>query len=543
MKCAIVWDGRASGAAAKDQLAFASAVRSLNIEPDTPDVRLFIPGEGWNVIIIPAHSANLLSRGAIQRVVRFVRNGGGLITDSRSTLTDSLGFEYSDSLFAVRSVVDLRNPDIPINWPDVRVARLRTGPGDKILYRDTSNALPLALSRKLDAGSILLFAALFDPDAGEGYSRYPFFWEYVASTFAVGPVRRGRNLDLFVDPGLHSPQPVDREIPRWAAAGIRAVHVAAWYYRSSWPFDYARFIGLCHAHGIRVYAWLEPPHVSDLLYQEHPEWREVNAAGNQVRTSWRMPLALTDSACLETVLREYGTLLQSYAWDGVNLAELYFESHAGFDDSSTLMPMHPSARTAFLEESGFDPAWIFDSGPGDQRNRDSTIVRQFELFRVRTIVGLHRRFLTLFEDVERTRAPLDVIVTTLDQLGHPEFREQAGIDIMEIANLRKEFRFTLQIEDPEREWSSPPVRYTVLAGRYRRALGPGAPLMIDINVMESARRSGSSVTQRPVGTELFQLIRAAASGSSGITLYAASTIRQTDLRFAAFAAFDTSSAR
>jgi hypothetical protein len=543
MKCAIVWDGRASGTAAKDQQAFASSIRSLNVEPDTPDVRFFTISERWNVIIVPAHSANLLSRGAIQRVVRFVRNGGGLITDSRSTLTDSLGFEYSDSLFAVKSVVDLRNPGIAMNWPDVRVARLRAGPRDEIRSLDTSNALPLAVSRRLDAGSTLLFTSLFDPDAGEGYSRYPFFWDYVVSTFVVGPVHRGLNLDLFVDPGLHSPQAPDQEIPRWAAAGIRAIHVAAWYYRSSWPFDYARFIGLCHARRIRVYAWLEPPHVSDLLYQEHPEWREVNAAGTQVRTSWRMPLALTDSACLETVLRQYDTLLQSYAWDGVNLAELYFESHAGFGDSSTLMPMHPSVRNAFLEESGFDAAGIFDSGPQHHRNGDSTVVRQFERFRVRTIVGLHRRFLTLFQGVGKTRPPLDVIVTTLDQLGHPEFREQAGIDILEIANLQKEFRFTLQIEDPEREWSSPPARYRLLSERYRRALGPGASFMIDINVMESTRRHASAVTPRPVGTELFQLIRAAASGTKGITLYASSTIREGDLQFTAFAAFDTATAR
>jgi Ca2+-binding RTX toxin-like protein len=61
------------------------------------------------------------------------------------------------------------------------------------------------------------------------------------------------------------------------AAGIGALHVAAWHYWERDPENDAylrRLIEACHRHAILVYAWFELPHVSEKFWDLHPEWRE-----------------------------------------------------------------------------------------------------------------------------------------------------------------------------------------------------------------------------------------------------------------------------
>src|SRR5437762_1399163 len=82
----------------------------------------------------------------------------------------------------------------------------------------------------------------------------------------------------------------------------------------------------CASNGMLVYAWLDPPQVSEKFWTEHPEWQELNYKGEAVRPSWRYPMALTSPACMAAVKGIFKEFLEKYDWDGVNLAELYFES-------------------------------------------------------------------------------------------------------------------------------------------------------------------------------------------------------------------------
>ena len=45
--------------------------------------------------------------------------------------------------------------------------------------------------------------------------------------------------------------------------------------------DYERLIELAHQNAMLVYVWLEIPHVNERFWNEHPEWREITAAGTE----------------------------------------------------------------------------------------------------------------------------------------------------------------------------------------------------------------------------------------------------------------------
>ena len=64
-----------------------------------------------------------------------------------------------------------------------------------------------------------------------------------------------------------------------------------------------------------------------------------------MRPSWRYPVAMTDSRARAAMLSEYDAFLHRYDWDGVNLAELYFEAGRGMAGFHAVHP-HASVRAA-----------------------------------------------------------------------------------------------------------------------------------------------------------------------------------------------------
>ena len=65
----------------------------------------------------------------------------------------------------------------------------------------------------------------------------------------------------------------------------------------------------------------------------------------------------------------------------------------------------------------------------------------------------------MIRDLRQQEKPhLDVIVTAMDNLGSPDLRPNHGVDVKRIIDLQRRFNFTLQVEDPESEWSKDPRR-------------------------------------------------------------------------------------
>ena len=93
-----------------------------------------------------------------------------------------------------------------------------------------------------------------------------------------------------------------------------------------------------------VYAWLELPHVSEKFWDEHPQWREKTAILQDAHLDWRKLMNLADPDCSRAAEAGVQALIARFDWDGVNLAELYFESLYGAADPQRFTPMNETVR-------------------------------------------------------------------------------------------------------------------------------------------------------------------------------------------------------
>src|SRR2546425_1046417 len=449
----------------------------------------------------------------------------------RSPLTTALGIDFTGNEERVRKVRDRVATALDILWPQAAsVPEFIVPPGAEVLVEAEGSRTPVAISGQLGAGRYIYFGPLFT-EAGHGYERFPYLTHHVRREFRLAPRLRSDNLEVFFDPGFRPNISVEQLVVTWRHHGVRAIHAAAWAFYPRYAFDYARLIRSAHANGMLVYAWFELPHLTEDFWIKRPACREKTHDGRDARSEWRFPLALTDSACAAAVEDEVRRILDVYEWDGVNFAELNFESAIGLQDLGTLTPFHPSARRDFQRRYGFDPTRLFD-----QRSpyfwRVSPMARRWVgQFPVDLILCFHERFLSLADAVARSRPyGFEVIVTVLDSLSAPELRRSIGIDVTRILKLRDRYDLTLAVEDPQAMWSLPPDRYERIGRAYRAVVGDPRRLLIDVNVVPF-RASGTDgfATAQQTGVELHQLLRSAVRHADRVLLYAESTIFAWDL--------------
>ena len=69
---------------------------------------------------------------------------------------------------------------------------------------------------------------------------------------------------------------------------------------------------------------------------------------------------LTNSDCFNAAAEGVRELLDRFYWDGVNLAELYFESLEAISNPSRFRPMNDDPRKLFRADRGFDPLELFE---------------------------------------------------------------------------------------------------------------------------------------------------------------------------------------
>jgi len=217
-----------------------------------------------------------------------------------------------------------------------------------------------------------------------------------------------------------------------------------------------------HARGIQAYAWLEPPMVGLGLWAAHPECREKTRSGRDAVVDWRSLIALESPACFELAWRVWSGLLKDFDWDGVNVAELYFET----GDANRETPFHPSALAEFGGDPSKDP-----SGFADWRTREVTLLNRELVTRVRAL-----------------RPELDVELTVIDDQLDPALGRGVGSDVRALAQVAGETGATLQVEDPFTTWAQGPVAVRTVE---REGLAPDAtwPLLF--------RRQRRAPSRRP----------------------------------------------
>jgi hypothetical protein len=421
----------------------------------------------------------------------------------------------------VTSLADVHSPKLPIVWEkSMELPVFAIPPNAEVFARDRWNGVPLSAGVRRGAGAVFWIAV---PPGEHGYERFPFLLQALCDLGMEPPFRSAR-LWAFFDSAYRSRVDLDYFAARWRRSGISALHVAAWHFYDSNPEGDAylrRLIEACHREGIQVYAWLELPHVSEKFWADHPEWREKTAILQDAQLDWRKLMNLTNRDCFRAVSAGVKRLVTGFDWDGVNLAELYFESLEGMGNPSRFTPMNDDMRALFRAESGFDPIELFGA------RKDEASRRAFLDFRAGLTEKMQEEWLGELESIRREKPQLDLVLTHVDDRFDTGMRDAIGADAARVLPLLNSHNFTFLIEDPATVWNLGPQRYQAIAERYRALTPHSEKLAIDLNIVE--RYQNVYPTKQQTGTELFQLVHQAAINFQRVALYFENSLLPPDL--------------
>lgn len=507
--------------------AFQSVLGTYGIPFQKFDPVKKLPDDAFLVV---AHNA-IIDEPTRKQLASWIEDGGRAVLEGRTPLAERLGFEFEGRTFAARRLEDFLMPDVPINLAKaVNVERFVPPPVSVPLIQDAATEEPMAVAARVGDGIVVYLATELDPDTGLGYTRYPFLFLHLRQRFGIESQVTADGAEYYFDPGFRQKISLEKLVVSWHAQGLRAIYAAAWNAYPTWTYDYDRLIRLCHEQGIAVYAWIELPEVSPKFWAEHPEWRDKTVTGRDAEIGWRKFMNFSNPDCRAAALRYVDDLLGHHDWDGVNIAELCFDTDDGLAKPDSYIPMNADVRRQFQAQAGFDPQLLFDENSPYHWKKNADALARWTRFRS----GLTRDWLAeVLEHVGRHH--LDVIVTALDSFSVPRVIEKNGCDSRDVVALMDRYPFTLQVEDSEEMWGTPPDRYARMGEVYRKLVRDPSRLMFDINIVKD-REPGQAATALPSGAELAIAARAAAiAGNGRVGIYSESTVLPEDRELLPFA--------
>jgi len=456
--------------------------------------------------------------------------GAVLIIEGESEMAAALGFTATAKHVRVQSVKDERLPELRIVWEKAVDVPVFTVPADaRVFSRERWGGAPLMAGIGRGAGVALWVAT----DPGErAFDRYPYLI-HALRDLGVEPPFESRRLWAFFDSSYRLRADPDYMARRWRSSGIAALHVAAWHYfeADSKRDAYLRdLIAACRRNAILVYAWLELPHVSERFWDEHPEWREKTAILQDAQLDWRKLMNLASPDCFRAVSAGVRGVLNRFDWDGINLAELYFESLEGPSNPARFTPMNDDVRRDFQKAAGFDPIELFR----EEAAPDPARLRRFLDWRAALANRLQMDWLAELERIRRDRPHLDIVLTHIDDRFDTKMRDALGADAAALLPAMDTLDLTFLIEDPATIWNLGPQRYTEIAKRYEPLTKHTDRLAIDLNIVE--RYQDVYPTKQQTGTELLALIHAASRAFPRVALYFENSILTPDVPLLAAAA-------
>jgi hypothetical protein len=450
-----------------------------------------------------------------------VESGAYLILEGESSTAELFGFHATKENVRVTSLEDAHLPKLAIVWEKgLELPRYEVPAEAKVFAKERWAGAPMLAGFRRGKGAVLWVAV----SPGErGYERFPYLLHALAD-LGLDPPFRSNRLWAFFDSSYRLRVDLDYFAARWHNAGIAALHVAAWHFYDPDPERDAylkRLIAACHANGILVYAWLELPHVSEKFWDDHPDWREKTGVLQDAQLDWRKLMNLSNPDCFRAASAGVKDLIERFDWDGVNLAELYFESLEGLSNPSRFTPMNDNVRAQFRAAGGFDPIELF------QARKDLPSQRAFLDYRARLARDMQQQWLGEIENMRRTRSYLDVVLTHVDDRLDTSMRDAIGADSAQLLPLLEHHNFTFLVEDPATVWNEAPQRYEEIARRYRSLTARQDRLAIDLNIVD--RYQNVYPTKQQTGSELFEVVHSAAGAFAQVALYFENSILAPDL--------------
>jgi hypothetical protein len=482
-------------------------------------------GDEARVVVLSGSTTRDIAAMAEQRIV---------VVEGFGAAMEKLGLAAKPESVSIRQIVDDHAPKMQIIWEQPVNIRRPILPLDWTVFATERWTQAPVIAGKRTGGGAILWVATSPGD--QGFERYPYLLQALSDLGLEFPLR-ATNLWAFFDSSYRIRADVDYLARRWRQAGISVLHVAAWHNVEP---DAARdeylkqLIEACHRNAILVYAWLELPHVSEQFWADHPEWREKTAVGQDAQLDWRKLMNLQNAACRREVENKISRLLREFDWDGVNVAELYFESLEGAGNPARFTPMNDDVRAEFQGTAGFDPKLLFD--PNSSYSKNALALRQFLDYRAQLASQMQADWLNTFERLKQSKPWLDVVLTHIDDRFDPGIRDELGADVARTLPLIQARRSTLLVEDPATLWSLGPERYAKLAQKYREIAPNDHDIAVDINVVE--RYQDVYPTKKQTGIELLEQVHQAASSFSRVALYFENSIEKQDLSLLAAAATD-----
>jgi hypothetical protein len=450
-----------------------------------------------------------------------------VVVEGDSALARQIGITPTTKTVSVRHLVDTHAPGMQIVWQQQVPLPISTIPENfQVFARERWTNAPVEAGKRTEHGAILWLAT---SPGQTGIERYPYVLQALADLGLTLPAR-ATGLWAFFDSSYRIRADSDYLARRWRKSGISVLHVAAWHNvkPDAERDEYLKkLITACHRNAILVYAWLELPHVSEQFWTDHPEWREKTATGQDAALDWRKLMNLQNPDCKAAVADKIKNLLQRFDWDGVNMAELYFESLEGPDNPARFTPMNDDVRKEFEQESGFDPKLLFDPVSSHAMGRDPAGLRRFLDFRASLVSHMQAEWLATVERARSGKPWLDVVLTQIDDRLEPGIRDALGADIAASLPMIESKKLTLLVEDPAPLWNLGAARYAKLAEEYRNLVPDRQRLAVDINVVE--RYQDVYPTKKQTGVELFELVHEAAESFPRVALYFENSLERQDL--------------
>ena len=469
------------------------------------------------------------------------KDGALLVLSGVPEIAVGFGFHATGKKVTVRSAVDARAPNLPIVWEKALDTSIYEIPREATVFiRERWTGAPLVAGLRTGRGGVLWLAV----GPGEkGHERFPYLAQALAELGMRTPFL-SRRLWAFLDGHYRSRVDLDYFAARWRRMGISALHVAAWQFyepdaaRDNWL---RKLIEACHSQAILIYAWLELPHVSERFWQQHPQWREKTALLQDAHLDWRRLMNLNNPDCRREVSSGVLALVDRFDWDGVNLAELYFESLEGVNSAARFTPMNEDVRAEFRAAAGFDPLDLFQAGSERHWSRNAGGLRNFLDYRANLARLMQTFWIAELEGARRRKPHLDLALTHVDDRLDTRMRDLIGADTASVLPLLTRHDFTFVIEDPATLWHLDAGRYREIAARYRPHTARPERLAIDLNIVE--RYQDVYPTRQQTGTELFQLVHQASQSFPRTVLYFEYSIPRLDHELLPSAAAATAGAQ
>ncbi len=486
------------------------------------------------LVIIPEKEGQQLDPTLVKTVLHDVEAGTPLLLDGSTPLAGELGLKALGTRGRItRYRWDSYALD-PVRLPGrLAYRRFKGNHALKVLAFDPKHKSPLVVSGSRGQGRFIYSAIPLEPQEGMVFQYLPFLAQAIVDELHVTPTLAADNLCVYMDAGGEpkiDPAVVVAQLKSWS---VREVHLGAFYGSESFRDFIPRFIAAAHQEGMTVYAWLEYPMVSTEFWIQYPPWREVTAGGRPAVMDWRYHMALEDPACFQAVAELTRRLVLDYDWDGVDLAELYFEgSPEIFKHPEDFTPMHPTFRKMFRQRYAVDPLKMFDPDSPQYGPLNSELRSELQEYRVELITQLTEHFLETLASCQAQKPYLQTTLTFIDALRDPTVTERFGVDPDRLLALEKRFGFAVEIEDPYTVWNSSPDRYRAIGEHYRPRLLPGTPFSLDVNVVDRVPRGRP--LNKPRGLELYEWVANVAANVDMVTLYAFSTISPDDMRLVPF---------